>query len=133
MNLRTKLATFTLLAIALPLIASAGPKANIDIRIDNMDAVGSDVTLGVTNLSAIAVTIEINVRAFACAGTTLSQFDCEKVATMEFSQRLDAETSNLFTVNLPVAAGNYIFRAQVTGSKGSAEDQKFGFIGHTVP
>jgi len=135
MKLNRKTAIFALLALALPLLATAGPKADVAITLNSMTAVGTVVTLDVTNDSTIAVNVEINIRAFFCADTTMPHVNCEKVATSEFSRRLAAlERADDLTVSLPVSDGYYIFRAQVTGSKGSAEDQKFGFfVGHTVP
>ncbi len=142
--MRSKLTTLTAILVALAATAPAAQAAgggNVAITMNSMTvdtsvAGQATVTVNITNDGAGRIKVDLNVIALGnCAGDEFvcDVHDCtrEGVGSVD-GVNLDAGASGDFSVTLPLAAGDYVFRARITGSKGGSEDQKWGVQSATV-
>ncbi len=142
--MRSKLTTLTAILVALAATAPAAQAAgggNVAITMNSMTvdtsvAGQATVTVNITNDGAGRIKVDLNVIALGnCAGDEFvcDVYDCtrEGVGSVD-GVNLDAGASGDFSVTLPLAAGDYVFRARITGSKGGSEDQKWGVQSATV-
>lgn len=131
--------TAVLVLATAPLAAAGGGNVAITMNsmtVDTSVAGQATVTVNITNDSGGRIKVDLNVIALGnCAGDEFvcDVYDCtrEGVGSVD-GVNLDAGASGDFSVTLPLAAGDYVFRARITGSKGGSEDQKWGVQSATV-
>lgn len=128
-------------ALAVLALVAAPATAQVDITsgpvvVDTATPGQATVSVDVTNTGTIRIKVDLNVIALGnCSGDvfTCDAWNCDRsgVAGVEGVNLQPGETTTL-TVVIPLAAGDYLFRARTTGAKGGSEDQTFGVKAATV-
>ena len=104
--------------------------------VDTAVAGEATVTVNITNDGTASIKVDLNVIALGgCAGDEFvcDVYDCTRAGVgSPDGIALDAGASGDFSITLPLAAGDYVFRARITGSQKKSEDQKWGVQSATV-
>lgn len=139
MRKSTVVATAALAVLALAAAAPASAQVDITsgpVVVDTTTAGQATVSVDVTNTGTIRIKVDLNVIALGnCSGDVFAcdAWNCDRngIAGVEGVNLKPGETTTL-TVVIPLAAGDYLFRARTTGAKGGNEDQTFGVKPATV-
>lgn len=106
----------------------------VDTSVAGQATISVDVT---NNTPGVRIEVDINVIVLGnCMGDVFAAdaWDCPREAVGGVEEiSVDPNDTATLTVVLPLPAGDYLFRARVTGSaKRYTDDQKFGFKPATV-
>ncbi len=147
MKLKSKLMIAALVALAgltpAPPAAAAPTVGSVAITmgqvvVDTSVAGQATISVDVTNNTPDKqIEVDINVIVLgSCAGNVFAadSWDCTREAVGGVEEvSVDPDVTTTLTVVLPLPAGDFLFRARVTGSaKRYTDDQKFGFKPATV-
>lgn len=124
-------------AVAAPTVGSVAITMD-EVVVDTSVAGQATISVDVTNKTpGKQIEVDINVIVLgSCVGDVFAAdaYDCTREAVGGVEEvSVDPDVTTTLTVVLPLPAGDYLFRARVTGSaKRFTDDQKFGFKPATV-